>query len=117
MNLFKKLLILIPFALAIGTMPVEAFSSTMPHVVVANQENLGQLIASRSMSLDDRYPIPSVKTVFRDNILLTLSYMSGSVKNASQVNWSEVSKPSKYVMTLKPGEVFAFHDDVLAQFA
>ena len=117
MNLFKKLLILIPFALAIGTMQAEAFTATLPLVVHNEQPSMGQLIRSESMSLDDRYPIPSVNKVFKDNILLTLAYMSGAVKNASQVNWEAVRKPSQYVMTLQPGEVFAFTDSVLPEFA
>jgi hypothetical protein len=117
MNLFKKFLILIPFALAIATMQAEAFTAIQPVVVAKDQQSLGALLASHSMSLDDRYPIPSVNTVFKDNILLTFAYMSGAVKNASQIDWNSVRKPSQYVMTLQPGEVFSFHDDVLPEFA
>lgn len=117
MNLFKKFLILIPFALAIGTMQAEAFTATLPLVIQKDQQSLGQLLSSHSMSLDDRYPVPSVNKVFKDNILLTLAYMSGAVKNSSQINWDSVRKPSQYVMTLNPGEVFAFDDSVLPEFA
>jgi hypothetical protein len=74
-------------------------------------------MASHSMSLDDRYPVASVNAVFKDNILLTLAYMSGAVKNSSEINWDGIRKPSTYVMTLQPGQVFAFHDDVLPEFA
>lgn len=115
--MFKKLLILIPFALAIGTMQAEAFTATVPLFVHEKQQSYGQLLASHSMSLGDRYPIPSVNTVFKNNILLTLAYMSGAVKNSSQINWTDVTKPSMYVMTLQPGEVFAFDDSVLPEFA
>ena len=117
MNLFKKFLILIPFAFAIGTMQAEAFTATFPIVTQQEKQPMGQLLSSRGMLLDDRYPIPSVNTVFKDNILLTLAYMSGAVKNSSQIDWNSVRKPSQYVMTLQPGEVFAFHDDVLPEFA
>lgn len=43
--------------------------------------------------------------------------MSGSVKNEAQVNWNAVRKPSTYVMTLQPGEVFAFDDSLLPQYS
>jgi hypothetical protein len=117
MNLFKKFLILIPFALAIGTIQAEAFTAMVPSTTQEEQQSFGQLLSSHSMSLADRYPIPSVNTVFRDNILLTMAYMSGSVKNAAQVKWETVRKPSTDIVTLQPGEVFAFHDDVLPEFA
>jgi len=56
--------------------------------------------SERSFSLESRYPDPWVNDIFRYNILHTLSLMS--------------SKP--YSFTLNPGEVFAFHEDVLPEF-
>src|SRR5438874_372194 len=117
MNLFKKLLVIIPFALAIGTMQAQAFTATVPYIMQENQQSQGQLLASHSMSLDDRYPIKSVSDVFKNNILLTLAYMSGTVKNANQVNWDALHQSTSYTMTLQPGEVFAFDDSVLPEFA
>ncbi|HVA96723.1 MAG TPA: VanW family protein [Candidatus Acidoferrales bacterium] len=117
MNLFKKLLILIPFALSIGAMQAQAFNVALSSLTSVHQDSNGQLLAQHSMSLGDRYAVPSVNSVFRDNILLTLAYMSGAVTNSAQVNWDSVRRPSTYVMTLQPGEVFAFHDDVLPEFA
>ena len=114
--MFKKLLILIPFALAIGTMQAEAFTATVPYSMQQNQQTMGQLLASHSMSLDDRYPIKSVSDVFKNNILLTLSYMSGTVKSANQINWDAIQKSTSYTLTLQPGEVFAFHDAVLSEY-
>ena len=72
-------------------------------------------LASHVMPLGDRYPVPSVNEVFRDNILLTLHYMSGTV-STNQINWDEVRKPYRYEFTLKPGEVFAYHDGVLPEY-
>ena len=115
-NLIKKILILIPFALAMGTIQAEAVTVTLPVFPSTQQVSQGLLLAQHSMSLDDRYPVPSVNKVFKDNILLTLAYMSGAVKNASGINWDTVRKPSTYTLTLQPGEVFAFHDDVLPEF-
>lgn len=73
------------------------------------------LIAGHSMPLNDRYPVQAVSDVFRDNILLTLHRMSGQV-SSSQLNWDEIRKPYRYEFMLKPGEVFAFHDDVLPEY-
>ncbi len=55
------------------------------------------LIAAHTMSLEDRQPDKYVNGVFKDNILLNLSYMGNE-------------------FTLKPGEAFAFHGDVLPQY-
>lgn len=72
--------------------------------------------AQRQFSLADRYPVKSVSDVFRDNILLTLAYMDGRVADKGKIDWSAVDKQQSYTFTLKPGEVFAFHEDVLPQF-
>jgi hypothetical protein len=113
----KKIIVLIPFALAIGAAQTQAYGFALNNAPFAHQQVQRQLLASHGMPLGDRYAVPSVNTVFRDNILLTLGYMSGAVKNASQVNWNTLHKPTTYEFTLQPGEVFAFHDDVLPQFA
>ena len=54
----------------------------------------------RSFSLTDRYSNPWVNDVFRYNILHTLTLMNSKT----------------YSFTLNPGDVFAFHEDVLPQF-
>lgn len=115
--MFKKLLIIIPLALSIGAMQVEAFDRPIPGVTPTQSHVEGQLLAQRSMDLSYRYPVPSVSTVFRDNILLTFAYMSGRVKNAHEISWESVRSSQSFEMTLNPGEVFAFHDDVLPEFA
>jgi VanW like protein len=117
MNLFKKLLIVIPIALSMGVMPVQAITIALPDAISVRTQSQEQMLASHSMSLADRYPVPSVNSVFRDNILLTLAYLSGTVANAKQINWDSIRKPATYTMTLKPGEVFAFHDGLLPEFA
>jgi len=75
-----------------------------------------RLLAEHQMSLEDRYDNKAVNDVFKDNILLTLSYLSGRVHNASQINWNQVRSSSRYDLVLQPGEVFAFHGDVLPQY-
>src|ERR1700690_1828229 len=76
-----------------------------------------QQLASRSFSLDDRYGNSFVNDVFKDNILLTMNYMDGTVKTKSDVNWDQIEKPFTYQFTLQPGEEFAFHDQTDPRYA
>ena len=106
--------------------PVKHFSDVLslgkaaiaqtPLSPLAKQPDAGTLLASHGMSMDNRYPVQSVADIFRDNILLPLHYMSGQVTQPSQINWDEIRKPYKYEFVLKPGEVFAYHDDVLPEY-
>jgi len=73
------------------------------------------VLAQQQYSLADRYPNEFVNRVMADNILLTLSYMRGAGKT-SNPDWKEVEKPFIYSLLLKPGEQFAFHDDVLPKY-
>ena len=72
--------------------------------------------AERTFSLASRYPNQWVSDIFRDNILLTLSHMDNDITDPADIDWSSVVKPQSYSFTLHPGEVFAFHEDVLPQF-
>ncbi len=74
------------------------------------------ILATHNMSLNKRYGNTFVNDVFKDNILLTLNYMDGKVRVAKDINWSEVEKPAIYEFTLKPGEEFAFHDQILSTY-
>lgn len=76
----------------------------------------GVELASHEFSLENRYAVASVNTVFKDNILLTLNYMDGRVKGKNDINWEEVVKPSHFEFELKPGETFAFHDQILPEY-
>lgn len=72
--------------------------------------------AERTFSLANRYPVPEVSDVFRDNILLTLNYLDGRVADKRNIDWAAVGKPQSYSLKLQAGEVFAFHENVLPQF-
>lgn len=76
----------------------------------------GQVLASHEISLENRYPVKSVSDVFQDNILLNLAYMDGRVKSKQDINWDEIRRPFHSELSLNPGEVFAFHDDVLNEY-
>ena len=74
------------------------------------------VLASQSYSMENRYNVPSVNQVFKNNILLTLKYMDGSVKSKSEISWPDVGKPFLTQFSLKPGEGFAFHDQILPTY-
>ena len=66
------------------------------------------VLASREMSLNNRYDNSFVNDVFKDNILLTLAYMRGNV--------TKVSDPFIYEFRLEPSRTFAFHGDVAEKY-
>jgi hypothetical protein len=78
--------------------------------------SLNVVLASHSISLEERYNDSFVNGVFRDNILLTLAYLNGSVKSKTDISWGEVEAPFHYEFTLRPGEEFAFHNQILPQY-
>jgi vancomycin resistance protein YoaR len=68
--------------------------------------------------MEDRYNNKFVNDVFKDNILLTLRYMDGSVKNKADINWSDIeTKAFHDEFTLQPGQEFAFHDGLLPAYS
>lgn len=69
-----------------------------------------RVLSEVNYSLLDRYSNTYVNDVFVDNILLTLAYMSGTVKQGVQFSWDAVKSPGVHQFILKPGETFAFHD-------
>jgi hypothetical protein len=73
-------------------------------------------LASREMSMDNRYPVASVSKVFKENILLNIAYLDGRVTSSKDINWSKVTESYRSEFTLKPNEVFAYHNGVLPQY-
>lgn len=74
------------------------------------------LLAWHEISLAKRYDDPWVNEVFSDNILLTLAYLNERVDRGSRKDWGKVRKPQAFSFILSPGETFAFHEDVSAQY-
>ena len=107
--LFKYMNSLISFLF----LPIIGFTSigTAVPVQTANQ------LAYHEFSLNDRYGNEFVNNVFKDNILLAVDYTVGQKIDPANIDWSKIEKPFKYSIALKPGETFAFHDDVLPQYA
>ncbi len=74
------------------------------------------ILGSRSMSLNMRYGYDVPENVYKDNILLNLAYLSGTVKSKNDINWDVLKQPSSTKFTLKPGERFAYHDLIDPQY-
>lgn len=74
------------------------------------------LLSNVDYSLQNRYGNMYVNDIFSDNILLTLAYMSGTVKKGDKISWDTVRAPFTYKMILAPGQTFAFHDRVAAEY-
>lgn len=73
-------------------------------------------LASEKISIEKRYADKYVNDVFKDNILLNMSYLSGKITKKEDINWEDVGKPFSYKFTLLPGKTFAFHEDILPQY-
>src|SRR6266498_4435542 len=115
--MFKKLLIFIPVALIFGAVQIQAVTAMLSGSTAVKETSVSRdLLAKQEMSLSKRYANPTVNDVFKDNILLTLAYLSGKVQNSHQISWDALHKPTTYELVLQPGEVFAFHNDVLPQY-
>jgi len=89
---------------------------TVASVAIPVQGNQSVVLATHSMSLDKRYGNTFVNDVFKDNILLTLNYLDGSVKGVEDINWANIEKPFHYEFTLNKGEEFAFHDKIAPEY-
>lgn len=75
-----------------------------------------KVLSSREFSLTNRYADAFVNGVFKDNILLNIAYLSGKVKKTQDIKWPVIQKPFVSEITLKPGEVFAYHDTLLPEY-
>ncbi len=73
-------------------------------------------IASKTMSMTDRHPAAAANEVYKDNILLALSYMRGETKQSGAIDWAAVRRPQTFTWTLPAGQTLAFHDGVLPEF-
>ncbi len=103
----KNLILSLFIALFVGAPAVSINTPIIPQP---------EVLASREISMEYRYPVPSVSNIFKENILLNLAYLDGRVTDAQSINWDQVNEPFKSEFTLKPNESFAFHDAVLPEF-
>lgn len=88
-------------AVAIVTVSAQLVSPIVPE----------QVLSTHEISLEERY-----YPVQKENILLNLAYLDGRIKSKQDINWEDIQKPATIVFKLNPGEVFAYHDDVLPEY-
>lgn len=91
---------------------ITSITRGLPDVGTSYQKPL----ATQSISLQTRQPDKWVNGIFKDNILLAMSYLRGEVKSSRDINWYKVREPFHYEMMLKSGELFAFQEDSLPQY-
>lgn len=101
--------------LAMSLFSVSAFNPFAAPQAQPQNKAETHVLAKHEFSLEDRYAVPSVNDVFKDNILLTLHYMNDTI-DSKKVSWNTVEKPFSYTFKLAPKQTFAFHDDVLPQY-
>ena len=75
-----------------------------------------RVLAQRQFSLENRYAVASVNEVFKKNILLNLAYLNKTVIQKKDIDWNRIEQSTNFSFTLKPGEVFAYHDHVLPEY-
>ena len=95
----------------LAILPIPLFSLFNPNPIVTTPP-----LAQKEISLENRYNNPSVNEVFKDNILLNLAYLRGTVTSKQNLNWHEVKKPFTYEFSLEPNKTFAFHEDVAPNY-
>lgn len=94
--------------------PFEALVPVVPPVDFL-AENTQKVMAEKEMDLTNRYPQDQwVNEVFSDNILLALHYLKGD--GSSQPDWEKIRQSFEVSFVLQPGEVFAFHDNLLPEY-
>lgn len=89
---------------------------TVVKSIIMPQKPAVKVLSQVTYSLSNRYSDPYVNAVFSDNILLTLAYMNGKVKKSKNVPWNTVKSSGAKTLLLKPGQTFAFHDEVLEKY-
>ncbi len=88
-------------------------SAMLLNVAITPQAQPKQtVLATRTISLENRYPDAWVNGVFKDNILYTVAYM----EKGANADMNQVEKPFTYQFTLKQGDSFAFHDDIFTDY-
>jgi len=79
-----------------------------------------EILAKETLDLTKRSQSKEVNEIFRDNILLILHYLKGDEKSFvdhdRKTEWEKIREPFEIEFRLKPGETFAFHDKLLAEF-
>lgn len=100
--------------LPVSQSPQPLLSPIPEHLLVFNIKE--EVFAEHFLDLTIRDEDTNANQAFADNILLALHYLKGDVKG-SKVNWDWARQPFEVSFTLQPGEIFAFHANVLPEFS
>ena len=92
------------------------FSTFVNLTHLQGTKNEAHTIVAHEISLQNRYNNSYVNNVFKHNILLATRYATGEKIDPANIKWEKIEKPFQSQLVLKPGETFAFHDDVLPQY-
>src|SRR5688572_19506478 len=103
--MFQKIIIIL-LILMLTVLTKQEVPFSVPYAYSSNEH----LLAKQQMSLENRHPVAMNNEVYKDNILLTLAYLSGKVTKKNDINWNDVRSFHSYEFELKPGEAFAYHD-------
>lgn len=114
--MFKSVLMLPTLLSLTNPTPVPVSASATMVSATSVFETKSIYLSTKSMTMNDRYNNEFVNNIFKDNILLTLDYLNGIVKNKHDIEWPSIEKAKYFGMILKPNEIFAFHDQVLPEF-
>jgi vancomycin resistance protein YoaR len=94
--------LIVSTALALSLLfPTQSSLSEVAGVSAVLFEPQKEVLASESLDLDNRYPVKSVSEGFKENILVNLGHLK-------EINNGRI--------ILAPGEVFAFHKNLLPEF-
>jgi hypothetical protein len=74
------------------------------------------VVVEKSLNLNERTPSPAINEGFSDNMLLSLHYMNNDISDPKNIDWNKIRQPFEVSFTLNPGEVYAFHNNVLDQY-
>src|SRR3989344_5280618 len=103
------------FATTIVTVLILSLAN--PTDIINSKEADIKILGEKQYSMENRYPVKSVNEVMKKNILLNLAYINGTVTKKSDIDWSKITSSFHFEKTLKPGEIFAFHDIVSQEYS
>lgn len=75
-----------------------------------------KILSSEKISLEKRYENKFVNDVFKDNILLNMAYLRGTIAKKEDIDWEDIDSPFSYKFVLHSGQSFAFHEDVFPKY-
>lgn len=119
--MIKETLLALSLTLNIST---SSLGFTTPSASFVEQKTV---LAQQELGLTNRLPNSYGSEIFADNIALALHYLKNDVETLKKdssakilgpddIDWEKARSRFEVSFTLKPGEVFAFHNNTLPEF-